>query len=44
MGDWTITKSSHKFTKESATRAYADVPLKPNETVTVEYTVETKYH
>lgn len=43
-GDWNITKSSHKFTKESATKAYSDVPLKANETVTVEYTVETKYH
>lgn len=42
-GDWTITKSSHKFIKESSTKTYADVPLKPNETVTLEYTVETKY-
>ncbi|MGE8720434.1 DUF4139 domain-containing protein [Leptospira terpstrae] len=43
-GDWNITKSSHKFTKESATKAYSDVALKASETVTVEYTVETKYH
>ncbi|XDD42845.1 DUF4139 domain-containing protein [Leptospira sp. WS60.C2] len=42
-GDWTITKSSHKFIKESSTKTYADVPLKANETVTLEYTVETKY-
>ncbi|TGL86535.1 hypothetical protein EHQ68_14580 [Leptospira congkakensis] len=42
-GDWNITKSSHKFTKESATKAYTDVTVKANETVTVEYTVETKY-
>ncbi|MCZ8341680.1 MAG: hypothetical protein O9301_01490 [Leptospira sp.] len=43
-GDWTITKSNYKFTKESATRAYVDVPVKPNEVVNVEYTVETKYY
>lgn len=42
-GDWNITKSSHKFIKESSTKSYADVPLKANETVTLEYTVETKY-
>jgi hypothetical protein len=42
-GDWTITKSSHKFQKESSTKAYADVPVKAGETVTVDYTVETKY-
>ncbi|TGM55705.1 DUF4139 domain-containing protein [Leptospira biflexa] len=42
-GDWNITKSSHKFTKESSTKTYADVPLKANEVVTLEYTVETKY-
>lgn len=42
-GDWTITKSSHKFIKESSTKTYADVPLKANETVTLEYTIETKY-
>ncbi len=42
-GDWNITKSSAKFTKESANRAYFDLILKPNETVTLDYTVETKY-
>ncbi|MGV3667334.1 MAG: DUF4139 domain-containing protein [Leptospira bouyouniensis] len=42
-GDWNITKSSHKFIKESSTKTYADVPLKANEVVTLEYTVETKY-
>ncbi len=42
-GDWNITKSSHKFIKESATKAYSDIPIKAGETVTVEYTVETKY-
>lgn len=42
-GDWTITKSSHKFIKESSTKTYADVPLKAGETVTLDYTVETKY-
>ncbi|TGM13039.1 DUF4139 domain-containing protein [Leptospira selangorensis] len=42
-GDWTITKSSHKFIKESSTKSYADVPLKANETVTLEYSVETRY-
>lgn len=42
-GDWNITKSSHKFIKESSTKSYADVPLKANEVVTLEYTVETKY-
>ncbi|MDF3820915.1 hypothetical protein P3G55_13445 [Leptospira sp. 96542] len=42
-GDWNITKSSHKFIKESSSKAYADIPLKTNEVVKVEYTVETKY-
>jgi len=42
-GDWNITKSTHKFVKESSTKTYADVPLKAGETVNVEYTVETKY-
>ncbi|MCW7505638.1 DUF4139 domain-containing protein [Leptospira paudalimensis] len=42
-GDWTITKSSHKFIKESSTKSYSDVPLKAGETVTLDYTVETKY-
>ncbi|TGN20380.1 DUF4139 domain-containing protein [Leptospira idonii] len=42
-GDWNITKSSHKFVKESSTKTYSDVPIKAGETVTVEYTVETKY-
>lgn len=42
-GDWNITKSNFKFIKESALKAYTDVPLKANEVVTVEYTVETKY-
>ncbi|TGL07965.1 DUF4139 domain-containing protein [Leptospira bouyouniensis] len=42
-GDWNITKSSHKFIKESSTKTYTDVPLKANEVVTLEYTVETKY-
>lgn len=43
-GDWNITKSNYKFTKESATRTYVDVPVKANEVVTIEYTVETKYY
>lgn len=42
-GDWTMTKSSHKFTKESSTRTYSDVPIKAGETVKVDYTIETKY-
>ncbi|GBF43362.1 hypothetical protein LPTSP2_26590 [Leptospira ellinghausenii] len=42
-GDWTISKSSHKFIKESSTKSYSDVPLKAGETVTLDYTVETKY-
>ncbi|MDZ4725086.1 MAG: hypothetical protein SH817_02940 [Leptospira sp.] len=42
-GDWTITKSSHKFTKESSSKAYSDIAIKAGETVTVEYAVETKY-
>lgn len=43
-GDWNITKSNYRFTKESATRTYVDVPVKANEVVTIEYTVETKYY
>lgn len=42
-GDWSITKSNFKFSKESATRAYFDLLLKPNESITLDYTVETKY-
>ncbi|WP_411824179.1 DUF4139 domain-containing protein [Leptospira sp. 'Mane'] len=42
-GDWTMTKSSHKFIKESSTKTYSDVPVKAGETVTVDYTIETKY-
>ncbi len=42
-GDWNITKSTHKFIKESSTKTYTDVPIKAGETVSVEYTVETKY-
>ncbi len=42
-GDWNISKSSHKFLKESSTRAFADVAIKAGETVKIEYTVDTKY-
>ncbi len=42
-GDWTITKSSHKFIKESSTKTYTDISIKAGETANVDYTVETKY-
>ncbi|GBF51276.1 hypothetical protein LPTSP4_28080 [Leptospira ryugenii] len=42
-GEWNITKSNHKFQKESSTKAFVDIPIKAGETVNLEYTVETKY-
>lgn len=42
-GDWKVTAKSQEFTKEDANTIRFSVLLKPNETRTVTYTVETKW-
>lgn len=42
-GDWKITNSSHKFTRESSSTAWTDVPVAAGEEVTVTFSVEIKY-
>lgn len=41
-GDWTITQSSVKFEKETATRVRFDVPVAAGGTTDLTYTVETR--
>lgn len=42
-GDWKITDSSHKFTRESSSAAWTDVPVEAGGEVTVTFSVEIKY-
>lgn len=42
-GDWKVTAESGEFTKEDANTIRFSVPLKPNETRTLTYTVETRW-
>ena len=42
-GDWKVTARSEEFTKEDANTIRFTVALKPNETRTVTYTVETRW-
>jgi hypothetical protein len=39
-GDWTITRSSHPYEKESSTRVRFDVPVKAKGEAQLTYTVE----
>ena len=41
-GDWTITQSSHKYEKETATRVRFDVPVASKGTTELTYTVEVR--
>jgi hypothetical protein len=42
-GDWTVTQSSHKHEKESASRARFDVPVPAKGSAQLTYTVEFKH-
>ncbi len=42
-GDWKITESSHKAVKESAFKAYFDVPVKAGAEVKLTYSVKVSY-
>jgi hypothetical protein len=42
-GDWTITKTSHDYTKESSNRVRFDVPVDKKGSAELTYTVQIKY-